>query len=70
VARLGAVLGAAITGVVENGKVLLGVNLYAQQAVVGVVMLSAVSLDILQKKRRQRIGGTRSLLSIAGLRVG
>jgi ribose transport system permease protein len=52
---LGAVLGAAIIGVLENGMVLLGVNTYAQQAVTGAVILLAVSIDIWQKRRRQRV---------------
>jgi len=51
---LGAVLGAAIIGVLENGMVLLGVNTYAQQAVTGAVILLAVSIDIWQKRRRLR----------------
>jgi ribose transport system permease protein len=51
---LGAVLGAAIIGVLENGMVLLGVNTYAQQAVTGAVVLLAVAIDIWQKRRRQR----------------
>lgn len=51
---LGAVLGAAIIGVLENGMVLLGVNTYAQQAVTGSVILLAVSLDMWQKRRRLR----------------
>jgi ribose transport system permease protein len=52
---LGAVLGAAIIGVLENGMVLLGVNTYAQQAVTGAVVLLAVAVDIWQKRRRQRV---------------
>lgn len=52
---LGAVLGAAIIGVLENGMVLLGVNTYAQQAVTGAVVILAVALDIWQKRRRQRV---------------
>jgi ribose transport system permease protein len=67
---LGTVLGAAIIGVIENGLVLLGVNLYAQPAVIGTVILLAVSLDILQKRRRMRTGGVRRALSIGGLRTG
>jgi ribose transport system permease protein len=51
---LGAVLGAAIIGVLENGMVLLNVNTYAQQAVTGTVIILAVSLDIWHKRRRQR----------------
>ena len=49
---LGAVLGAAIMGVLENGMVLLGVSTYAQQAVTGAVIILAVMLDIWQKRRR------------------
>ena len=52
---LGAVLGAAIIGVLENGMVLLGVNTYAQQAVTGFVILLAVGIDIWQKRRRRRV---------------
>ncbi len=52
---LGAVLGAAIIGVLENGMVLLGVNTYAQQAVTGTVIILAVALDIWQKRRRLRV---------------
>jgi ribose/xylose/arabinose/galactoside ABC-type transport system permease subunit len=48
---LGAVLGAAIIGVLENGIVLLGINTYATQAVTGTVVLLAVSLDMWQKRR-------------------
>jgi ribose transport system permease protein len=53
---LGAVLGAAIVGVLENGIVLLGINTYAQQVVTGAAILLAVGLDIWQKRRRQRTG--------------
>jgi ribose transport system permease protein len=52
---LGAVLGAAIIGVVENGIVLLGIDPYAQQIVTGTVVLLAVGLDIWQKRRGQRV---------------
>ena len=51
---LGAVLGAAIIGVIENGIVLLNINTYATQVVTGAVILVAVSLDIWQKRRMQR----------------
>ena len=50
----GAVLGAAIVGVLDNGIVLLGINTYAQQVVTGAVILLAVGLDIWQKRRRQQ----------------
>lgn len=51
---LGALLGAAIVGVLENGIVLLGINTYAQQVVTGAVILLAVGLDIWQKRRQRR----------------
>jgi ribose transport system permease protein len=52
---LGAVLGAAIVGVLENGIVLLGINTYAQQVVTGAAILLAVGLDIWQKRRERRV---------------
>jgi ribose transport system permease protein len=51
---LGALLGAAIVGVLENGIVLLGINTYAQQVVTGAVILLAVGIDIWQKQRERR----------------
>lgn len=50
---LGAVLGAAIMGVLRNGLVLLSVSAYWQQAVLGVVIVVAVSFDKLQHSRRK-----------------
>ena len=52
---LGAVLGAAIVGVLENGIVLLGINTYAQQVVTGVAILLAVGVDMWQKRRQRRV---------------
>lgn len=52
---IGAVLGAAIIGVVDNGIVLLGIDPYAQQVITGAVVLLAVTLDIWQKRREQRV---------------
>ena len=52
---LGAVLGAAIVGVLENGIVLLGINTYAQQVVTGAAILLAVGVDIWQKRRERRV---------------
>jgi ribose/xylose/arabinose/galactoside ABC-type transport system permease subunit len=52
---LGAVLGAALIGVVENGLVLLGFNTYAYQIVTGAVILLAVGVDIWQKRRQRRV---------------
>lgn len=49
----GAVIGAALVGIIANGVVLLNINTYAQQAITGGVILLAVSLDVL----RNRWGG-------------
>ncbi len=51
----GAVIGAALVGVIANGVVLLNINTYAQQAITGGVILIAVSLDVL----RNRLSGGR-----------
>ena len=42
---IGTIIGAAIMGVLRNGLVLLEVDAYWQQAVVGVVILAAVAFD-------------------------
>lgn len=47
---VGAVTGAALTGVIANGVVLMNINTYAQQAITGGVILVAVSLDILRAR--------------------
>lgn len=52
----GAVLGAAIVGVLENGIILLGINTYAQQVVTGAAILLAVGIDIWQKRRQRGAG--------------
>ncbi|MBI1171821.1 ribose ABC transporter permease [bacterium] len=46
----GAVIGAALVGVIANGVVLLNINTYAQQAITGGVIIIAVSLDVLRNK--------------------
>lgn len=46
----GAVIGAALVGVIANGIVLLNINTYAQQAITGGVILIAVSVDVLRNK--------------------
>jgi ribose transport system permease protein len=46
----GAVIGAALVGVIANGVVLLNINTYAQQAITGGVILIAVSLDVVRNK--------------------
>jgi ribose transport system permease protein len=46
---VGAVLGAAITAVIENIIVIFGISPYWQTAVSGVVVVAAVSLDAVQR---------------------
>jgi len=50
---MGPVLGAAIMGVLRNGLVLLNVSAYWQQAVLGLVIVVAVSIDKLRSDRRK-----------------
>ena len=45
---VGAIIGAAIMGVLKNGLVLLSVSAYWQQAIVGFVIILAVSMDQLR----------------------
>lgn len=47
----GAVIGAALTGVIANGVVLMNIDTYAQQAITGAVILIAVSIDIIRSRR-------------------
>lgn len=46
----GAVIGAALVGVIANGVVLLNINTYSQQAITGGVILIAVSIDVLRNR--------------------
>ena len=50
---MGAIIGAAIMGVLNNGMVLLNVSAYWQQAVLGVVIIAAVSFDKIQSQRKK-----------------
>ena len=50
---IGPVLGAAIMGVLRNGLVLLSVSAYWQQAVLGLVILIAVSFDKMRNDRKR-----------------
>lgn len=50
---LGAVLGAAIMGVMQNGMVLMNVSSYAQSMVLGLVLVIAVVYDTLRRRRRR-----------------
>jgi ribose transport system permease protein len=48
----GAIIGAALIGIISNGVVLMNINTYAQQAITGIVILIAVSLDVFRKRRK------------------
>jgi len=48
---LGSLMGAALMGILQNGMVLVGIDTYAQQAVVGIVIVLAVMLDQWRKRR-------------------
>jgi putative xylitol transport system permease protein len=47
----GTVFGALIIGVINNGLDLLGVSSYYQQVVKGVIIVAAVLLDSLRRRR-------------------
>jgi len=49
----GSLIGAAMMGVIRNALVLLRVSVYWQTVVIGVVIVLAVSLDVLRQRRRQ-----------------
>jgi ribose/xylose/arabinose/galactoside ABC-type transport system permease subunit len=51
---LGTFLGAAIMSTVRNGLVLLGVSAYWQQAAIGLVIVIAVTVDVLSTRRNRR----------------
>ncbi|HUJ21865.1 MAG TPA: ABC transporter permease [Bryobacteraceae bacterium] len=48
---VGTLIGAFIMGLLSNGSDLLGVNPYLQQAIIGAVIILAVTLDELRKRR-------------------
>jgi ABC-type xylose transport system permease subunit len=48
---LGAILGAAIVGTMQNGMVLLNVSSYLQDVVLGTVLVVAVVYDTLRRRR-------------------
>jgi ribose transport system permease protein len=48
----GALLGAAIMGVLKNGLILLSVSAYWQQTVIGTVIIIAVTFDLLRQRSR------------------
>jgi ribose transport system permease protein len=49
---LGAILGAAIMGVMQNGMVLMDVSSYVQEVVLGAVLVIAVTYDTLRRRRK------------------
>lgn len=50
----GSIIGAALTGIIANGVVLMNINTYAQQAITGAVILIAVSIDVWRHARKER----------------
>jgi ribose transport system permease protein len=50
----GAIIGAALAGIISNGVVLLNINTYAQQAITGCVILIAVSIDTWRIRHKGR----------------
>jgi len=51
---LGTIIGAFIIGVLQNGLNILEISIYWQQLIKGLILISAVSLDILRRKQKQR----------------
>jgi ribose transport system permease protein len=49
---VGTLIGAFIMGLLANGSDLLGISPYLQQAIIGAVIIAAVSFDELRKRRR------------------
>jgi ribose transport system permease protein len=47
----GTLVGAFIIGLLSNGSDLLGINPYAQQVIIGVVIIAAVAFDELRKRK-------------------
>jgi len=50
---LGTFLGVFILAVIENGLIMARVSSYGHQVVVGVVILVAVSMDVMKAKRQE-----------------
>ncbi|MCS7222614.1 MAG: ABC transporter permease [Anaerolineae bacterium] len=50
---LGALLGAAIMGVMQNGMVLINISSYLQDAILGVVLAIAVIYDMVRRRTRR-----------------
>jgi ribose/xylose/arabinose/galactoside ABC-type transport system permease subunit len=52
---LGTVIGAMLIGVLLNGLVLMNVNSYIQQIIIGVIIVLAVAFDTFAKARRRKV---------------
>ena len=50
----GTVIGTFLIGVLLNGLVLMNVNSYIQQIIIGVIIVLAVAFDTFAKSRRKR----------------
>jgi D-xylose transport system permease protein len=50
----GAVLGALVMQSLQSGMVLLGVDAPVQDIVVGIVLVTAVAVDVIYRRRAQR----------------
>jgi ribose transport system permease protein len=48
---IGTLIGAFIMGLLSNGSDLLGINPYWQQAIIGAIIILAVALDEVRKRR-------------------
>jgi ribose/xylose/arabinose/galactoside ABC-type transport system permease subunit len=48
---IGTLVGAFIMGLLSNGSDLLGINPYWQQAIIGAIIILAVSVDEFRKRR-------------------
>jgi len=48
---IGTIIGALIMGVLANGANLLGISSFAQQVVIGAVIVLAVTFDEFQRRR-------------------
>ena len=53
---IGTLIGALIMGLLSNGSDLLGISPYLQQAIIGAVIILAVSVDELRKRRGRAEG--------------
>ncbi len=48
---MGAIIGALVMGVINNGMSILGIGIDWQQAIKGLVLLGAVAFDVLTKQQ-------------------